>query len=140
VMAVLAAADADPVAALAAYNAFRDWAKNGVGDVAGVCASDKAWVSFEFGASELFESTPTVTFTSIAIEDPSIAAMRVTLVVKDGDAEKEVSPESVAALFEMSTDLKTWTNDLTAVANDDGSYTVTPKDSTLKMAVIRLKY
>ena len=140
VMAVLAAAEADPVAALAAYNAFRDWAKNGVGDVAGVCASDKAWVSFEFGASELFESTPTVTFTSIAIEDPSIAAMRVTLVVKDGDAEKVVSPESVAALFEMSTDLKTWTNDLTAVANDDGSYTVTPKDSTLKMAVIRLKY
>ena len=130
----------DPDGARSAYNKFRSWAKENVGDAQAVCASENAWVSYEFGVTELFENTPTVTFTSIVIEDPSIAAMKVTLVVKDGGVEKDVDPESVAALFEMSTDLKNWTGDLTATANEDGSFTVKPNDSTLNRAVIRLRY
>ena len=138
--AVTAYYTADPEAARTAYNKFRTWAKVTVGDAAAVCSSEQAWTSYEFGASELFENTPTVTITSIKIEDPSVAAMRVTLVVKDGDVEKDVDPESVAALFEMSTDFKVWSKDLQAVANEDGSFTVKPTDPTLKIAVIRLKY
>ena len=112
------------------------------GGTAAVCDSPNAWVSYEFGASELFENEPVVTFTSMSIEDPSTASMRVTLVVMDGETDKTdlVDPESVAALFEMSTDFKTWTDDLTATANEDGSYTVKPNDPTLTTAVIRLRY
>ena len=133
--------NANPEGARAAYNKFRTWAKTSVdGGARAVCRSEKAWVSYEFGVSELFENTPTVTFTSIEIEDPSIAAMRVRLVVKDGDVEKDVDSDSVAALFEMSTDLKVWSGDLTAEANEDGSYTVKPNDPTLDRAVIRLRY
>lgn len=134
----LMAAD-DPVAA---YNSFRTWAKTVPGGTAAVCDSPNAWVSYEFGASELFENEPVVTFTSMSIEDPSTASMRVTLVVMDGETDKTdlVDPESVAALFEMSTDFKTWTDDLTATANEDGSYTVKPNDPTLTTAVIRLRY
>ena len=130
---------ADPVAA---YNSFRNWATTVPGGTAAVSESPNAWVSYEFGAKELFENEPTVTFTSMAIEDPSTASMRVTISVMDGATDKTdlVDPESVAALFEMSTDFKTWTDDLTATANGDGSYTVQPNDPTLKMAVIRLKY
>ena len=138
--AVTAYYNADPEGARATYNKFRTWAKVTVGDAAAVCSSEQAWTSYEFGASELFENTPTVIIKSIEIEDPSIAAMRVTLVVKDGDVEKDVDPESVAALFEMSTDFKVWSKDLQAVANEDGSFTVKPNDPTLKLAVIRLKY
>ena len=131
---------ADPDGARAAYNAFRAWAKNKVGDVPAVCSSDKAWVSYEFGADSLFENNPTVVVTSMSIEDPSSASMRVTLVVKDGDSEKTVDPDSVAALFRMSTDLVTWSDDLTATPNGDGSYTVSPNDPTLTSAFITLKY
>ena len=140
IAAVTSYYDTDPEGARSAYNKFRSWAKENVGDALAVCASENAWVSYEFGVTELFESTPTVTFTSMEIEDPSIAAMKVTLVVKDGDIEKDVDPKSVAALFEMSTDLKNWTGDLTATANEDGSFTVKPNDPTLDRAVIRLRY
>ena len=72
--------------------------------------------------------------------------MAVSIVVKDGDVEREVDPESVAELFEMATgDLKTWTDDLIAEpagVNPDGSYRfiVRPADPSLPMAVIRLRY
>ena len=105
-----------------------------------VAASSHAWASYEFGATELFENEPTVTFTSMSIEDPATASMNVRLVVKDGDAEKDVDPESVAKLFEVSANLVTWTDEVTVTPNPDGSYTVKPDDPTLKAAFIRLKY
>ena len=141
---VLAAVEAyyaaDPDGAVALYNSFATWAKNSSSGASAVCSSDKAWVSYEFGVDSLFENDPTVVVTSMSVQDPSSASMRVTLVVKDGDAEKVVDPESVAALFRMSTDLVTWSDDLTAEANPDGSYTVSPNDPTLKSAFITLKY
>ena len=137
---VAAAIEADPDNALDTYNSFCEWAQTVAGGAAAVCASEQAWVSYEFGVTELFENEPTVIITSIEIEDPSIAAMRVTLEVKDGDVKKDVDPDAVAALFEMSTDLKVWSKDLTANLNEDGSFTVKPNDPTQKMAVIRLKY
>ena len=104
------------------------------------CDSSHAWVSYEFGVTELFENEPTVTFTSMAIENPADASMRVSLVVKDGADEKTVDPASVAKLFEMSANLVTWTADVTATPNGDGSYTVQPTDTTLQAAFIRLAY
>ena len=127
----------DPVAL---YDAFKAWASGVDGGEAAVAASDRAWVSYEFGVDELFENAPSVSFTSMAIENPALASMNVKLVVKDGDAEKVVDPASVAKLFEMSADLVTWTDDLTAVPNADGSYTVKPNDPSLAAAFIRLKY
>ena len=131
---------ADPEGAVTLYNSFRTWAKGTSSGASAVCSSKKAWVSYEFGANSLFENDPTVVVTSMSIEDPSTASMRVTLVVKDGDADKTVNPESVAALFKMSTDLVTWSDDLTATVNPDGSYTVSPNDPTLTSAFITLKY
>ncbi len=131
---------ADPDGAVALYNSFRTWAKGTSSGASAVCSSEKAWVSYEFGADSLFENDPTVVVTSMSIQDPSTASMRVTLVVKDGDAEKTVDPKSVAALFKMSTDLVNWSDDLTATANPDGSYTVSPNDPTLTSAFITLKY
>ena len=128
----------DPVAA---YNDFKDWADTVNGGAEAVAASDKAWVSYEFGVTDLFVNEPSVTFTSMAIEDPATASMNVKLVVKDGTMEKaDVNPDSVAKLFEMSANLVTWTDDVTATPNPDGSYTVAPKDTSLKAAFIRLKY
>ena len=127
----------DPVAA---YEDFKKWADTIEGGEDAVAASDNAWVSYEFGVTELFENEPTVTFTSMSIENPATASMNVRLVVKDGDAEKVVDPASVAKLFEMSTNLVTWTDNVTATPNPDGSYTVQPTDPTLKAAFIRLKY
>ena len=129
---------ADP---LEAYNDFRDWALSVEGGVDAVCDSAEAYVSYEFGVAELFENVPTVTFTSIEVEDPSAASMRVALVVMDGDSEKtDVDPDRVAGLFEVSEDLETWTDELTATANGDGTYTVEPDDTSLKSAFIRLRY
>ena len=128
----------DPVAL---YEAFKEWAEGVDGGEAAVKDSEHAWVSFEFGVDELFENEPTVTFTSMSIENPAEASMRVRLVVKDGDAEKDVDPDSVAKLFEMSANLVTWTDDLTVeYHDDDGSYTVKPDDPTLPAAFIRLRY
>lgn len=127
----------DPVAE---YNDFRNWADTVSGGQEAVAASSHAWASYEFGATELFENEPTVTFTSMSIEDPATASMNVRLVVKDGDAEKDVDPESVAKLFEVSANLVTWTDEVTVTPNPDGSYTVKPDDPTLKAAFIRLKY
>ena len=127
----------DPVKA---YDDFRKWAENVDDGEAAVKSSDYAWVSYEFGVTELFENAPNVTFTSMAIENPAIASMNVRLVVKDGTAEKVVDPASVAKLFEMSENLVVWTDDLTATVNPDGSYTVKPNDPTLEAAFIRLKY
>ena len=126
---------ADP---LAAYTEFRNWALTVNGGVDAVCDSEHAYVSYEFGVTDVFENVPTVTFTAIAIEDPAEAAIRVSLVVKDGDAEKVVDADKVAALFEMSADLATWTGELTATANDYGTYTVKPKEPSLTTAFIRL--
>ena len=128
---------ADP---LAAYTAFRNWALTVDGGVDAACDSEHAYVSYEFGVTEVFENEPAVTFTAIAIEDPSEAAMRVTLVVTDGGVEKTVDADKVAELFEMSADLSTWTDKLTASANSDGSYTVKPEDSAQPAAFIRLSY
>ena len=136
VAAGIVAAD-DPVAA---YDSFKEWANAVTGGEEAVAASDHAWVSYEFGVTDLFENDPVVSFTSMAIEDPATASMNVKLVVKDGTAEKDVDPDSVARLFEMSTNLVTWTDDVTATPNPDGSYTVKPNDPALSAAFIRLKY
>ena len=128
---------ADPVAA---YDDFKKWANTIEGGEDAVAASDHAWASYEFGVTELFQNEPAVTFTSMSIEDPATASMNVKLVVKDGDVEKDVDPASVAKLFEVSANLKTWTDEVTVTSNPDGSYTVKPDDPTLKAAFIRLKY
>ena len=136
-VAAAIAGAADP---LAAYTGFRNWALGVTGGVDAACDSSHAWVSYEFGVTDVFENEPAVTFTSMAVEDPSTATMKVTLVVMDGGAEKAVTPASVAKLFEMSADLVTWTADVTATPNGDGSYTVQPTDTTLQAAFIRLAY
>ena len=136
-VAAAIAGAADP---LAAYTDFRNWALGVNGGVDAACDSSHAWVSYEFGVTDVFENEPAVTFTSMAVEDPSTATMKVTLVVMDGAAEKTVTPASVAKLFEMSADLVTWTADVTATPNGDGSYTVQPTDTTLQAAFIRLAY
>jgi hypothetical protein len=130
-------AAADPVAA---YDSFKEWAGAVTGGEEAVAASDKAWVSYEFGVTELFENVPAVTFTSMAIENPATASMNVKIVVKDGEADKVVDPASVAKLFEVSANLVTWTDDVTATPNPDGSYTIQPNDPSLAAAFIRLKY
>lgn len=136
-VAAAIAGAADP---LAAYTEFRNWALGVNGGVDAACDSSHAWVSYKFGVTDVFENEPEVTFTSMAVEDPSTATMKVTLVVMDGGVEKTVAPASVAKLFEMSADLVTWTDAVTATPNGDGSYTVQPTDTTLQAAFIRIRY
>jgi hypothetical protein len=126
----------DPVAA---YEDFVEWAQSLDCGVEGVVYSPHAWDSYSFGVEELFENEPSVEFTSIAVENASDASMRVTFTVKDGGVEKAVSAENVADMFEISTDLVTWSDDISVTVNSDGSFTVKPSDPALKAAFIRIK-
>ena len=134
------------------YNAFKSWANGIVGGEAMAITSPYAAVSYLFGSTAVFKAEPKVEIESVAMKEPTSSiqgqAIKVEVVVKDGDNAVKVATDKVAAMFEATSDLGDWNGEakltptvsvLGTDQNGKMSFAVKPGEGKATRAFLRIK-
>jgi len=146
---------AENVSTVGEYNQLAAWANDKDIYQPDLKNSPHAWPSYALGAEAILANEPEIDFEAVEVgaeEGGSLGSasptMTVSVSVKDGERAVAVDANSVAGMFEATSDLGDWTGaaKLTPTvtttgtdANGKMTFVVTPGDGTVSRAFLRIR-